>query len=81
MPDILVTPRGSRVSPAATALVVQIADSSPSYDRGEKRLHYARANIREYWVLDLHGEVLERYLPAGAAKSTIFRAGDVLAPE
>ncbi len=71
MPDILVTPRGKRVSSAAAELVVEVADSSLNYDRGEKRRRYAKAKIREYWVLDVNGEMLERYLPAGAPKPTI----------
>jgi len=34
-------------------------DSSRDFDRGEKLPSYARAGIREVWLIDLGGDVLE----------------------
>lgn len=80
MPDILVTPRDADISPESADLVVEIADSSLAYDRHEKRARYARAGVREYWVVDLQHETIERYVPAGAAEATVLKAGEMLAP-
>ncbi len=81
MPDILVTPRDAEISPESADLVVEVADSSLAYDRNEKRARYARAGVREYWVVDLQHESIERYVPAGATKAAVFKAGDELAPK
>jgi len=40
-------------------LVVEVADSSLSRDRGEKRDNYARAGIPVYWIVNLVGRQLE----------------------
>jgi len=58
----------------------EVADSSLAYDRTERRARYARAGVREYWVVDLPHVLVECYLPAGADAPTILRAGDQLAP-
>ena len=79
MPDVLVTPRDADITPGSADLVVEVADTSLAYDRSEKRARYARAGVREYWVVDLQHESIERYVPAGAASASL-RAGDPLAP-
>jgi len=45
--------------PADIALVVEVADSSLSRDRGEKRDNYARAGIPVYWIVNLVARQLE----------------------
>ncbi len=40
--------------PTSASLIVEISDSSLSYDTREKLELYARAGIQEYWVLDLN---------------------------
>ncbi|MDQ2857504.1 MAG: Uma2 family endonuclease [Candidatus Eremiobacteraeota bacterium] len=80
MPDVLVTPRNPAVSAASADLVFEVADSSLAYDRTAKRARYARAGVKEYWVVDLRHELVERYLPAGADAPTILQAGDELSP-
>ena len=40
-------------------MVVEVADSSLSRDRGEKRDNYARAGIPVYWIVNLVGRQLE----------------------
>ena len=39
--------------PGDVVLVVEVADSSLSYDRNEKSRLYARYGVPEYWLLDL----------------------------
>jgi Uma2 family endonuclease len=45
--------------PSTAALVVEIADSSLRLDRGVKASLYVRAQVPEYWILDLKGRALE----------------------
>jgi hypothetical protein len=42
-------------------LIVEVADSSLAFDRGEKASLYARAGIADYWILNLSDRVLEVY--------------------
>ena len=63
-PDFAViagTPRASSGHPTTADLVVEVADSSLDFDTNEKRLRYARAGIREYWVVDINGRRLLVY--------------------
>ena len=66
-PDIaLLQPRSdfyASKSPAAenVLLLVEVADSSVVYDRDVKVPFYARHGVRECWLVDLPGEVLEVY--------------------
>jgi Uma2 family endonuclease len=63
-PDFAViagTPRGTSAHPTTSDLVVEVADSSLAFDTNEKRLLYARAGIREYWVVDVNGRRLLVY--------------------
>jgi len=70
-PDIAVVPGSrrdhSRSHPAHPVLVVEVADSSLAFDRGEKGSLYARAGIADYWILNLPGQVLEVYREPVAA--------------
>jgi Uma2 family endonuclease len=57
-PDIMLFPRGRSIEdlkPADVYLVVEVADSSLRTDLGLKARIYARAGIREYWVVDVQG--------------------------
>jgi Uma2 family endonuclease len=47
-------------TPEDTLLVIEVADSSLSYDRDIKLPLYAEANIQDYWIFNL----LDRYLEA-----------------
>ena len=63
-PDFAViagTARGSSGHPTTADLVVEVADSSLDFDTNEKRLLYARAGIRDYWVVDVNGRRLLVY--------------------
>lgn len=60
-PDFAVLPgtaRGSSGHPTTADLVIEVADSSLDFDTNEKRLLYARAGIRDYWVVDIAGRRL-----------------------
>lgn len=60
MPDIAVIrgAPGTVVHPTAADLVVEIADSSLTFDTTTKAELYATAGIPEYWVLDVDGRRL-----------------------
>jgi Uma2 family endonuclease len=61
-PDLAVllgSPRSQPTTPPTTAvLVVEVADTSLTYDMGDKASLYAAAGIADYWVLDLSGRRL-----------------------
>ena len=62
-PDVAVV-RGTHADyrhahPRRPALVVEVADSSLSFDRDAKGSLYARAGIPDYWIVDVIGRVLE----------------------
>lgn len=64
-------------------LVVEVADSSLSYDRDIKSVVYGRAAIADYWVLDLRNQQLHRYRapgPDGYTQVQSLQEGDSLAP-
>lgn len=62
-PDVSVV-RGSlaqadRTLPSRPDLVVEVAESSLTFDRREKASLYARARVEEYWIVNLVSRVLE----------------------
>ena len=85
-PDIAViagTPRSSSVQPTTADLVIEVADSSLTFDTTEKRLLYARAGIRDYWVVDVNGRRLLVFRdPRGGDYATQQALGpaDAIAP-
>ena len=48
-------------APADIALVIEVADSSLDGDRADKYRIYARAGIREYWIVNLVDTQIEVY--------------------
>jgi Uma2 family endonuclease len=62
-PDIAVVVGSFRdyesVHPSTALLVVEISDTTLGYDRNAKAAMYGRANIPEYWILNLNERVLE----------------------
>lgn len=60
-PDLAVVPgrpRDYTEHPTTADLVVEVADTSLEFDTEEKRRLYAKAGIREYWVVDINGRRL-----------------------
>ena len=70
-PDIAVTadPKGPGYIPLnSMALVVEVSDSSASFDLNKKKALYARHAIPEYWVLEIRTSTLHQFwLPARSA--------------
>jgi Uma2 family endonuclease len=69
--------------PRDVLLAIEVMDSSRSYDRTLKLPLYARAELREVWLVDLKAEVIERYRrPAlrGYRDHDAFGRGRVLTP-
>jgi Uma2 family endonuclease len=55
-PDIAVVPgalRDYRDHPTSALLIVEVSDTTLTYDRTRKARLYAQAGIPDYWVLDL----------------------------
>jgi Uma2 family endonuclease len=52
--------------PARPALIVEVAESSLSFDRTQKGSLYARAGIVDYWIVNLVDRVVEVYRDAAA---------------
>jgi Uma2 family endonuclease len=92
-PDVAVvvgSPRDYKKTPRTAVLIVEVADSSLSYDRGEKANLYAAAGVADYWVLDVVNGRLEVFrdprpdpaAPFGAkyAATATYAPGDSVAP-
>jgi Uma2 family endonuclease len=62
MPDLTVVPgprsRYALVHPTTAHLVVEVSESSLTYDKGEESNLYAAGGIADYWVLDLNNRCL-----------------------
>src|SRR5215470_19811293 len=60
-----------RDHPTRAVLLVEVAESSLAFDRGHKGSVYARADIPDYWIVNLVDRVLEVYRePAPDAAAT-----------
>lgn len=73
----------SRPTPADVLLLVEVSDTTLSYDRKKKLPLYARAGIAEVWIVNVGDEKIETYAdPAGGAYRTTGEVtrGDEVAP-
>jgi Uma2 family endonuclease len=64
-------------------LLIEVADSSLEYDRGEKAEIYAEAGIREYWLINIIDRTIEvRRDPRGGEYTSeqVFGAGESVSP-
>ena len=89
-PDIaLLEPRDDfyeqTVPPASSVfLIIEVADTSFSYDKNVKLPLYAKAGIPEVWIDDLIGDKVETYSNPVNGKyqtSRVVRRGESLSPE
>lgn len=86
MPDLAVVPgrpRDYAAHPTTADLVIEVADSSLDFDMNDKRLLYAKAEIREYWVVDVNGRRLLVYRDPKAgdyAAQQTFGPAEALSP-
>ncbi|HMA36972.1 MAG TPA: Uma2 family endonuclease [Chloroflexia bacterium] len=70
--------KGRHPRPAEVLLLVEVADSTLAFDRGTKIPLYARAGIREVWLVDLPNQTIEIYTqptPQGYEQVTAVRRG------
>ena len=87
-PDVAVVPGTFEdymaAHPSTAALVVEVADSSLRLDRRFKAAIYARAGVREYWIVNLVERALEvhrePHAPTGAAEDWSYRSIEILRP-
>jgi Uma2 family endonuclease len=73
---------GERPGPADVLLLVEVSDSSLSFDRNVKLPLYARAGIAELWIIDLKRRVLDVHRePAGDfyRETRTYQPGDQIA--
>lgn len=80
-PDVALVPREYDELPATAYLVIEVADSSLSKDRGVKVRLYAAAGIPEYWIINVNDRSVEVYRDArdGAYRDVIVcREGDTI---
>ena len=72
-------------APADVVLLIEVADSSRSYDLGQKRAVYAKASIVEYWVVDLTRRELivhrDPQADGSYAAVTVHRQGETIAAQ
>ena len=88
-PDLVVARRRANdyadghPTPEDVLLVVEVADSSASYDRQTKAFLYARFGIPDYWIMDVgrdHVLVLRDPTETGYATPRVYRRGESISP-
>ncbi len=85
-PDLTVLQQNDQLrfelpTPQQCKLVIEVADSSVTYDREVKAHLYAEAGIPEYWLVNLPERVIQQYqepTPAGYNLQRIWRRGETL---
>jgi Uma2 family endonuclease len=75
-PDLAVVPGRPAdyrdAHPARPVLAIEVAESSLGFDRKHKGSLYARAEIQDYWIVNLVDRVLEVYRDPGPDASAIY---------
>jgi Uma2 family endonuclease len=67
---------GSHPGPDAVLLIVEVSETTVTYDRGRKAALYAAAGIAEYWAVDLPADtILVHRNPEGPAYLSAGRRG------
>jgi Uma2 family endonuclease len=89
-PDLMLLRRredfySTRIPEAADVLLlIEVSDSSLSYDQGVKLRLYARHGVAEYWVVDVEGRSVVSYRDPsdkGYDSKQEFEATDTLTPQ
>jgi Uma2 family endonuclease len=62
-PDVVIVPSGDydTAHPDSAYLIIEVAESSLSIDRGIKKRLYARCGVPEYWIVNVADRVIEVY--------------------
>lgn len=87
-PDITILNRpagelGRNPMPGDIALLIEVSNTTLDHDLGAKAQLYARADIAEYWVVDIKGRRIHQHRepqPAGYASLRVVESGEVLSP-
>ena len=86
-PDMMLVPRVRKLKhhphPDDVFLLIEVSDSSLTYDRERKLTAYAKAGIREYWIINLQQDILEVFRQPADGKYQValtFTAGQTLHP-
>ena len=61
-PDLAVVPgpmESYKDHPTTALLIVEVADTTGRFDRGKKASLYARAGIKDYWIINIQDECVE----------------------
>src|SRR4051812_37720826 len=85
-PDVAVVPSGDYDDdhPARAYLIIEVAESSLSFDRGVKLRLYAACGVPEYWIVNVADKSIEVHTePSGGtfAKVDRFERGQTLRPK
>lgn len=68
--------RSGHPSPADVLLLIEVSDTSVDYDRNDKLSAYARAGIREVWIVTRQERRIEAYTdPTDGRYTTVRYAG------
>lgn len=85
-PDLVIVPGAPDdyrdEHPRSALLVVEVSDTTLALDRNRKRAVYARAGIREYWIVNLTERCLEVYRDPMIApgQGGMYRSSQKLTP-
>jgi Uma2 family endonuclease len=84
-PDVVVAPSSDydTAHPDRAYLIVEVAESSLSFDRGVKQRLYAACGVPDYWIVNVDDRVIEVYRePSGGAYTRVerFERGQTLRP-
>lgn len=69
--------------PTTAALIIEVSDTTLTYDRRHKASLYAKAAIKEYWIINLNDRQLEVYrnpIKAAFADRQIVKADGTITP-
>ena len=75
--------RSGHPAPADVLLLIEVSDSSLSFDRGQKLTRYAAAGIPEAWIVNWPDRRIESYAdPAGDEYATVryYEPGESISP-
>lgn len=75
--------KGRHPTPDDVLLLIEVADSSLDYDRGDKLAAYGKAGIEEYWLVNLEEQCVEIHREphfTGYTSTRVLKPGDHAAP-
>ena len=76
--------RSGHPAPADVLLLIEVSDSSLSFDRGQKLTRYAAAGIPEAWIVNRPDRRIESYAdPTGNEYATVryYEPGESISPQ